>query len=197
MVDGAVIKVLGGDDGLDNLLQDLLAEKLGRDFLRMLGRDDNGVNTDGDNSTTVVLVLNGDLGLGVGTQPGEAAVTASGGHGSIELVREEKGEREKLRGLVGGITEHDTLVTSTELLKSLLVVKTLSNILGLLLNGDKQVQSLVVETLVGRVITNALDGLTDNLLVIDLSGSGDLTEDHDHTSLGGSLASNLGEGVHS
>ena len=39
-----------------------------------------------------------------------------------------KSQWEELRGLVGGITEHDTLVTSTELLKSLIVVKTLGDL---------------------------------------------------------------------
>ena len=51
------------------------------------------------------------------------------------------------RGLVSGITEHDTLVTSTELLKGLIVVKTLSDIGRLLLDGNKNVAGLVVEAL--------------------------------------------------
>lgn len=128
VVDGLVIEVLGGDGLLDDLLQDLLAELLGGDIGGVLGRDDNGVDTLGDDSAVVVLVLNGDLGLGVGSQPRQRAVAAGGGHGSIELVGELEGQREQLRGLIGGIAEHDTLVTSTELLKCLLVVETLGNI---------------------------------------------------------------------
>lgn len=195
VVDGLLIKVLGGDGGLDDLLEDLLAEVLSGDVGRVLGRDDDGVDADRDNGTVVVLVLNGDLGLGVGAEPGQAAVTAGSRHGSVELVGKLEGEGEELGGLVGGITEHDTLVTGTKALKSLVKVETLSNIGGLLLNGNEQVEGLVVETLLGIVIADVLDGVADNLLVVKLGLGSDFTEDHDHTSLGGSLASNLGEGV--
>lgn len=74
-------------------------------------------------------------------------------------------------------------------------METLGNVGGLLLNGNEDVAGLVVEALVGAVVTNVLDGLTNDLLVVETSLGGDLTEDHDHTGLGGSLTSNLGEGV--
>src|SRR5690349_17326732 len=60
---GVGIEVLGGDDLLDDLLLEGLAEGLVVDIRRVLDRDDNGVNADGDKSTTLVLVLDGDLGL--------------------------------------------------------------------------------------------------------------------------------------
>lgn len=195
VVDGVIAEVLGGDDLLDDLLLDLLSELLGGDIGRVLSRDDDGVDALRDNGTVVVLVLDGDLGLGVGSEPREGAVTASSGHGSVELVGEEESKGEELRGLVGGITEHDTLVTGTELLKSLLVVETLGNVRGLLLDGDEQVAGLIVKTLGGVIVTDVLDGVTDDLLVVELGLGADLTKDHDHTGLGGSLTSNLGEGV--
>jgi hypothetical protein len=195
VVDGVVTEVLGGDDLLDDLLLNLLSELLGGDIRRVLSRDNDSVDTLRDNGTVVVLVLDGDLGLGVGSEPGERTVAAGSGHGSVELMGEEESEGEELRGLVSGITEHDTLVTGTKLLKSLLVVETLGDIRGLLLNGDEQVAGLVVKALGGVIVSDVLDGVTDNLLVVELGLGGDLTEDHDHTGLGGSLASNLGEGV--
>lgn len=195
MVDGLVVEVLGGDDLLDDLLLNLLAELLSGDILGVLGRDDDGVDALGNNSTVVVAVLNGNLGLGVGSEPGEGAVAAGSGHGSVELVGEEEGKGEELRGLVGSIAEHDTLVTGTELLESLLVVETLRDIGRLLLNGDEQVAGLVVETLGGVIVADVLDSFTDDLLVVEVGLGGNFTEDHDHAGLGGSLASNLGEGV--
>ena len=195
MVDSLVVEVLLGDGLLDDLLEDLLAELLGRDVGAVLGGHDDGVDADGNHGTVVVLVLNGDLGLGVGAQPGQAAVPASGRHGGVELVGEEEGQGEELRGLVGGIAEHDTLVTSAQLLEGLLVVKTLSDIRGLLLDRDEEVEGLVVEALLRVVIANVLDGLADDLLVVKLGVGGDLTEHHDHTGLGGRLAGNLGEAV--
>ena len=195
VVDGVVVEVLRGDDLLDDLLLELFAELLCGNLRSVLSRNDNGVHALGDDGTVVVLVLDGDLSLGVGSQPGEGAIAAGSRHGSVELVGEEKCEGEELRGLVGGVAEHDTLVTGTELLEGLLVVKTLSDIRRLLLNGDEQVEGLVVETLGGVIVTDVLDGVTDDLLVVESGLGGDLTEDHDHTSLGGSLASNLGEGI--
>ena len=195
MVDGAVIKVLGGDGGLDDLLEDLLAELLGGDVLGVLGRDDDGVDADGDDGAIVVLVLDGDLGLGVGAEPREGAVAAGGRHGGVELMGEEEGQGEELGGLVGGIAEHDTLVTGAEVLEAVVEMETLGDIGGLLLDGDEQVEGLVVEALGRVIVADVLDGLADDLLVVELGLGGDLTKDHDHAGLGGGLASDLGEGV--
>mgnify|MGYP003624095068 CR=1 FL=1 len=195
VVDGLVVEELSGDDLLDDLLLDLLAKLLGRDILAVLGRDDDGVDALGDDGTAVVGVLDGDLGLGVGSQPREGAVLAGVGHGLVELVGEEKGQGEQLGGLVGGIAEHDALVTGTQLLEGLLVVQTLGNVGRLLLNGNEDVARLVVEALVGRVVADVLDGIADDLLVVEVGLGGDLAKDHDHARLGGRLAGDLGERV--
>lgn len=71
------------------------------------------------------------------------------------------------------------------------VVETLGDVGRLLLNRDEDVASLVVETLLGRVVTDALDRVTDDLLVVDVGLGGDLTENHDHSRLGGGFASDL------
>ena len=195
MVLGVLIEVLSRDDLLHNLVENLLSELLSSDSLAVLSADNNGVDTERDDSTAIMGILNGDLGLGVGTEPRKGAVVTGLLHGRVELVSEQKSQGQQLGGLIGSITEHDALVTGTELLKSLIVVQTLSDIGGLLLNGDEDVAGLVVEALVRAVITNVLDGIADDLLVVDVGLGGDLTEDHDHTSLGGGLASDLGEGV--
>lgn len=195
VVDGLLVEVLGGDDTLDDLLEDLLAELLGGDVLGVLGRDDDGVDTERDDGTVVVGVLDGDLGLGVGSEPGELAVVAGLLHGAVELVGEQESQGQQLGGLVGGISEHDTLVTGTEVLKGIVVVKTLGNVGRLLLDGNEHVAGLVVEALVGVVVANVLDGITDDLLVVEAGLCGDLAEDHDHAGLGGRLAGNLGERV--
>ena len=57
------------------------------------------------------------------------------------------------------------------------MVKTLGDLSGLLLNSDKDVTGLVVETLVRVVVTDLLDGVSDNRLVVDGTGEGDLSED--------------------
>lgn len=195
MVDGLVVEVLGGNDLLDDLLLDLLPQLLSGDVRAVLGADDDGVHAEGNHSTVIVLVLDGDLGLGVGPEPREGAVAAGGRHGSVQLVGELEGQGEELGGLVGGISKHDALVARTELLESLLVVQALGDIGGLLLDGDEDIAGLEIKALGGVVVTNILDGIADDLLVVEAGLGGDLTKDHDHAGLGGRLARNLGEGV--
>lgn len=194
MVDSSVVEEVSGDDFLDNLLQEFLAEVLSGNFLGVLGRDNNGVDTEGDGGTTVLLVLNGDLSLGVRTEPWESTGAAGNGHSGVELVGEHDSQRHVLLCLVGGITEHDTLVTSTEVLERT-VVQPLSNIRRLLLNGHKNVASLVVEALRRVIIANLLDGLTNDFLVVNEGLGRNFSENHDHAGLRGGLASNLGEGI--
>lgn len=195
MVDCFLVEVLSRDRLPDDLLKDLLPQLLGGDVLRVLGRHDNSVNTPGDNCTVVVLVLNGDLGLSVGSEPWKRAVAAGSRHNGVQLVSKNDSQGEELRSLVGGISKHDTLVTSAELLECLVEVETLGNVLRLLLNGDKDVTGFVVETFVGIIVSDFLDSTTDDLLVVKLGAGGDFTKDHDHASLGGSLTTDLGERV--
>lgn len=194
MVNGALIKQVCGNNLLDDLLQDLLAELLGGDLLSVLSGHDNRVDTERDCSTAIFLVLNGDLSLRVGTEPREDARAASNSHRFVQAVGENERERHVLRRLVRCIAEHDTLVTGTDVLERA-VVKSLGDIRRLLLDRDKNVTGLVVESLRGVVIPDLLDGFTDNLLVVDLPLRGNFTEDHDHAGFGGSLASDLREGV--
>ena len=56
-----------------------------------------------------------------------------------------EGRWEELRGLVGGLIEYDILITGTEMIKGLILLKALRDILGLLLNGGESVAGLLVE----------------------------------------------------
>jgi hypothetical protein len=194
VVDGTLVTQVCGDDLLDDLLQEILLEGLKADILRVLSGDDNSVNTKRDGGTTFLLVFNGDLSLGVGTKPRKESTATSSSHGSVQLVREDNSEGHELFSLVCRITEHDTLITSTVVLE-VTVVKTLSDIGRLLLNGDEDVASLVIETLGRVIVSNVADGVTDDLLVVQLGVGGDFTKDHDHTSLRGGFATDLGVGV--
>lgn len=88
MKDGLVVNVLLGDNTVDDLGLQLLSDLLRGDITAVLGRDNDSVDSEGDDGTTIVLVLHGDLGLGIGSEPGEGSVTAGGGHGLVQLVGE-------------------------------------------------------------------------------------------------------------
>mmetsp|Transcript_1192 Transcript_1192/g.3105 ORF Transcript_1192/g.3105 Transcript_1192/m.3105 type:complete len:302 (+) Transcript_1192:848-1753(+) len=200
MVHGLVVEVLGGDHGLDHVLEELSADLvvaeggavgLAVDGLGVLGRDKEGRHALGDGDAVNLLVLDGDLGLAIRAEPLEGAVVAALAQAGSQLGGEEVRQRVELLSLVGGIAEHETLVTGTEVLLGLAKVHALGNIRGLLLNGDEHVAGLVVETLGGVVEADHLDGFTDDSLVVDRGLGGDLTEDHDHPGLGGGLAGDL------
>lgn len=195
VVDGLLIEVLGGDDRLDDVLHDVLVNLLVGDVGLVLGGDDDGVDADGDHAAVLLLVLDGDLGLTIGAQPLEGSVLANVGETLAEAGGEEVGEGHELGGLIGGVAEHDALVTSTDLLDALVEVDALGDIGALLLDGNDDVAGVAVDALVGGGVADVADGGADDVLEIDLGVGGDLTEDHDHAGLGGGLAGDLGLGV--
>lgn len=88
MEDGLVVDVLLGDNAVDDLGLQLLSDLFRRNITAVLGRDNDGVDSEGDDGTAIVLVLHGDLGLGVRSEPGKGSVTASVGHSLVQLVGE-------------------------------------------------------------------------------------------------------------
>ncbi|KAJ0704732.1 hypothetical protein HanPI659440_Chr14g0565861 [Helianthus annuus] len=84
--------------------------------LVMLGGDENGVNPDRDHGTVVVTVLNGHLGLTVRPEPCASVVLSHFGKLGTELSCKDVSQRHELRCLISSITEHVTLVTSTDFL---------------------------------------------------------------------------------
>lgn len=97
--DGLVVEQVRRDDGLDNLLHKLLLQVGRRDFLGVLGRDDDRVDAAGnERAVRLLFILDGDLGLRVGAEPAELSRATEVGHLLVELVREHEGDRHQLRG---------------------------------------------------------------------------------------------------
>ncbi len=191
VVDGLVVEVLSRDDRLDDVLKQLSLDLILSDVLTVLGGDDDGVDTDWDWATVLKSVLAGDLGLAVRSNPWAGTVLADLGQSGTDGCGKLVSKRHHTLGLISGITKHDTLVTSTNIFQ-LLGIDGLGDIRGLLLDSDDDVAGSVVQTLGNIVVTDFLQGLTDDLLVVDGSRGSDLTEDHNHASLGAGLASNTG-----
>lgn len=114
MVDGTIVEEMRGDNFLDDLLLDGGAEILGGDIVAVLCGNDNGVDAHGlDCAGAVVAVLDGDLCLSIGSQPGDSSRLAGISHGLVESVCELDGEGEVFGCFVGSVAEHDTLITGT------------------------------------------------------------------------------------
>ena len=146
------------------------------------------MDTDGNGSAVVHAILAGNLGLTIGSDPiqnvGLADLSQAGAQRGGQVV----GKGHHRLSLVGGITEHDTLVTGTGVL-NLSGIDRLSNIGRLLFDGNNDVHGSVVKTLGDIVVSDFLASIANDLLVVNGSRGGNLTEDHNHASLGASLAS--------
>ena len=76
MEDGLVIKVLLGDDRLDDVLHEIGMDLVVGDVWGVLGGDQDGVHADGGQHIALLLVLHGDLGLAIRPQPRHLPVLA-------------------------------------------------------------------------------------------------------------------------
>ena len=74
----------------------------------MLSGNYNGVHTDG----LVVLILHCNLRFSVGENIRYLAIFSALGKPFCQLVRQRYGQRHKFGGLVAGIAEHHSLITS-------------------------------------------------------------------------------------
>ena len=119
------------DDVLANLLEHTLVVRV---KLIVLRRDDNGIDTLGD---TLVAVLNGHLTLGIRAQVGHhLAFLADVGQRTHDEVCQVQRHGHQALGLVGGISEHHTLVAGT-LLVLVAIVHAAVDVLALLVDGGQ------------------------------------------------------------
>ena len=191
VVDGLVVDVLRGNDGLDDVLHQVSLDLVVADGLGVLSGDYDGVDALGNGDTVVQLVFDGDLGLAVGADPVADSVLADLGELGAELGGEHVRQRHQRVRLVGGVPEHDPLVACSNVL-DLDGVHGLGDVRRLLLNGDDNVARLVVEPLSRVVIPDLLNRIPNNLLVVHSRSGRDLPEDHHHSCLGAALAGDAG-----
>lgn len=193
MEDGLVIKVLGWDNGLDDMLHEVLVDLVVGDIWGVLGGYEDGVYSEGNHGTILLSVLNGHLGLAIWPEPGQRAILASLSQAVSQPGGKHMCQGHELWGLVCGIAKHVALVTSTQVLQGLgaHAVHSLANVRALLLDVDQDLAGLAVEANILAVEPNPLAGVAHDLLVVDVGLGGDLAKDHDHVGLGGCLAGNL------
>jgi len=193
--DGVLVHVLGGNDFLDDAVHQDLAHILQLNVLVVLDGDDDRVHALGDASAVFERVLARDLSLGVGSEPLAGSVTSEVGHSLIELVGEDDGERHGFLGLVGRVAEHKSLISGSGLILITTDVHALSDVRGLLFEGDEDVAGLVVKSLGGVVVSDVSDRVADHLLVVDNRLRGDLSAHEDHASLCDRFAGDFGVGI--
>merc|ERR1712168_630386 len=195
VVDGVPIQVLGGGDGDNHAVHQDLSHVLQLDVFVVLNGDDDGVHALWDASTILERVFAGDLSLGIWSKPLAGSVASEFGHSLVEFVSEDDGEGHGFLGLVRGVAEHESLISGSGLILVTANVHTLSDIGGLLFEGDQDVAGLMVESFRGVVVADMFDGVADDFLIVDDGFGGDFSADEDHTSLGDRFAGDFGVGV--
>jgi len=122
-LDSSNVEKFLGAGGDDDLLNELLSDGRVVGVRVMLGRDKNVVNSCGLKILTLfgVLVLNNDLGFAVRSQPGELSVLSQASHLLIDSAGELMGEGVEglLVVLVSSVAEHNSLISSTDILEFL------------------------------------------------------------------------------
>ena len=135
------------------------------DKVVVLRRNNNGVDAHG---RAVVVVLNGNLALGIGTQVGHllALATDVGQHLKDAVCQGER-ERHVVFGFIGGIAEHHALVAST-LFHGVLTFHTAVDVGALLVDGAQHTARVALEHVFAFGVTNLLDYLAGNELEVNV-----------------------------
>ena len=165
----------------------------------MLRGDNDGVDSDG---AALLVILNGDLGLAVGSEIGESAGFPDGGELLRELVGQGDSHRHELRGLVAGVAEHHALVAGAVIQLGLAgflglqrLVHAQSDIAGLLVDVGNNTAGIAVKAVLGAVITDIPDNFPGDLGNIHVAAGGDLAHDVYQAGGSGGLAGHASVGV--
>ena len=183
----------------DDMLHDAFFDLGVRNFRRMLGANEHGVNAFG----LAEGIFDGDLGLAIRAQPGQRAALAHLGQLAGELVGQVDGHGHELPGLIAGIAEHHALVAGADQVDLVLIaflgfegladahidIRTLAG------NGRKHSAGIAIEALLAAVVPNLLDHPADEFVKVDEGVGSDLAEQHHEAGLGGNFAGHPAHGV--
>ncbi len=173
---------------LDDLALDHLAQLLLVDVRIMLGGQHHGIDRAG---LAGIVVTEGQLALGIGTQPGQQATLTQLGLALHQPMAVVDRRRHVRVGFVGGIAEHQALITGA-LILGLFAIDALGDFDALLADQVEHPAGLAVETDVGGGIADIHDHLAHQLLEIHPGGGGDLAGHDGDTGLDQGLAGHTG-----
>lgn len=120
MVNGLIIDEALIDGWVDDLLEEIFSDLLIGNTGVVLTGDEDSVYSDWDELGSLVGVLDGDLGLGVRSDPPDDLLNSALVDSLAKLLGEQVGEGHELSGLIGGVSDHESLVSSSDILFLLL-----------------------------------------------------------------------------
>ena len=158
----------------------------------MLAGEHHGVNAVG----FAVDITHGDLAFGIGPQKGQLAAFAKLRLALHHAVRIVDGRRHEFGCFVAGVTKHQALVARASVHVVVRgVVDALGDVIGLFVIGHQHGAAFVINAVVGVVVTDAFDGVTRHLDVVDMGVGGDFTGQHHQTGVAQCFSSYAGFGV--
>src|ERR1035438_2292924 len=160
---GVLVQHLLGQRGLDHILQDVSAQLLGRNRLRVLTGDDHCINA---HRLVVLVVFHCDLGFAVGPEVRKGAILADCGELLAQLVGQRNCRRHVIGIFVGGIAEHHTLVARAA------GVHAHGNVTRLLVDAGDDRAGIGIEPVEGVVIADGGDHAAHQRLEIHVSFGG-------------------------
>ncbi len=172
---GALVQPLGRQHRLEDFLAHRFDQVLLLHARVVLGRQHHRI----DRRRHAVFIAQGDLRLGVRTQPGQRRVLLLADLGLLldQAVREVDRRRHEAVGFVGGIAEHQALVART-LLLGVLAIHALVDVRRLLADQVEHATGLAVEADVGTVVADVQNDLAGQRFQID-PGTGGHFAGHD------------------
>jgi hypothetical protein len=166
----------------------------------MLGGDKDVENSDGLQSSVGVFVFQDNLRFAVGSQPWDLSRVAESGHFLVDFAR--KLVRVRVESLlipfISGISEHDSLITSTEVIFVGHTVDGSGDVGILSFNNLNDFAFAAIETIFDRGKSNLLGSVSGTLLKVNLLCSDvGLSHEADDVRLASSLHCNLSRRLNS
>lgn len=167
------LEELSRADLLDDLLDQSLSDGIIIDGGIMLGGDEDVENLDRLEVLSLfsLLVLNNDLRFAVGSEPSDLATFPLSSHLHIDSAGELMGERVEslLIVLVGSVAEHNSLISSADVLELLCADDRVGDV-GILSFNDGDISQFVsVHSLFPGVEADVVNSLTSNCLEVNFS----------------------------
>ncbi len=173
---GVLVQHFPGQDRGDDLLADGGHQVFIADIGAVLGGEHHGI----DGHRPAALVAHRDLTLGVGAQPGQAAVLAHHGLAFGEAVGIVDGRGHEDVGFVASIAEHEALIAGALVqIDATAFIHPLGDVRRLFVEGLHHGAGGPVETHLGGIVADAPHGLPRHVGIVHLRRGGDLPRQDD------------------
>mmetsp|Transcript_20883 Transcript_20883/g.29022 ORF Transcript_20883/g.29022 Transcript_20883/m.29022 type:complete len:239 (-) Transcript_20883:149-865(-) len=186
MVNSFIIQILFRYDWLNHMFHEVGGDLFIGNILRMLSRNNNGMNSLGDRNTIFQFVLTCYLRLTIWTDPFTSSILTDLRQFGSKRRCQHVCQGHQRFSFICGIPKHNSLITSTSIFRFDSIDR-LGNIGRLFFNGNNDIACFVIKALGRIIVSNILNGITDHLFIIDSGCCSDFTKDHHHTCLTASL----------